>query len=29
MIEWTADELGRAIFYYDRKLNENFLAVTT
>jgi len=28
-ITWTADELGKAIFYHDRKLNENFLAVVT
>ena len=28
-LTWTGDELGRAIFYYDRKLNENFLATTT
>lgn len=28
-ITWTADELGRAIFYHDRKLNENFLTVVT
>lgn len=26
---WTDDELGRAIFYHDRKLNENFLSVVT
>ena len=29
VLEWTEDELGRAIFYYDRKLNERFLTVTT
>jgi len=29
MLTWTEDELGRAIFYYDRQLNENFLSVTT
>jgi catechol 2,3-dioxygenase len=29
MLEWTEAELGRAIFYYDRKLNERFLSVTT
>jgi len=29
VIEWTEGELGRAIFYYDRKLNERFLSVTT
>ena len=28
-LTWTEDDLGRAIFYYDRKLNENFLSVTT
>ena len=28
-LTWTEDDLGRAIFYYDRKLNENFLATTT
>ena len=26
---WTDDELGRAIFYHDRKLNDNFLSVLT
>ena len=29
VLEWTEAELGRAIFYYDRKLNEKFLTVTT
>jgi catechol 2,3-dioxygenase len=29
MLTWTDDELGRAIFYHDRKLNENFLSVLT
>jgi len=29
VLEWTEAELGRAIFYYDRKLNEQFLSVTT
>lgn len=29
VLEWTEGELGRAIFYYDRKLNERFLSVTT
>lgn len=29
MLSWTENELGRAIFYYDRRLNENFLGVTT
>ncbi len=28
-ITWTADQIGRAIFYHDRKLNENFLGVVT
>lgn len=28
-IVWTADQLGKAIFYHDRKLNENFLNVVT
>ena len=28
-ITWNADELGKAIFYHDRKLNENFLTVVT
>lgn len=28
-ITWTADQLGRAIFFHDRKLNENFLSVVT
>jgi len=28
-ITWTADQLGRAIFYHDRQLNENFLSVVT
>jgi catechol 2,3-dioxygenase len=28
-IVWTDDELGRAIFYHDRKLNEKFLSVVT
>ena len=26
---WSADELGKAIFYYERQLNERFLSVTT
>ena len=29
VLEWTEAELGRAIFYYDRKLNEQFSSVTT
>lgn len=28
-ITWTDDQLGPAIFYHDRKLNEAFLAVVT
>jgi catechol 2,3-dioxygenase len=28
-ITWTADEIGAAIFYHDRKLNETFLTVVT
>ncbi len=28
-IIWDAGELGKAIFYHDRKLNENFLNVVT
>ncbi|CAM3914665.1 catechol 2,3-dioxygenase [Roseateles saccharophilus] len=28
-LTWTDDELGRAIFYHDRKLNESFLGVVT
>lgn len=28
-ITWTVDQLGRAIFFHDRKLNENFLGVVT
>ena len=26
---WSADELGKAIFYYERALNERFLSVVT
>ena len=26
---WTEDQLGKAIFYHDRKLNERFLSRTT
>jgi len=29
VITWTADQLGKAVFYHDRKLNERFLSVTT
>ena len=28
-ITWTVDNLGKAIFYHDRQLNENFLGVVT
>lgn len=28
-ITWDTSELGRAIFYHDRRLNENFLSVVT
>ncbi|WP_286239506.1 catechol 2,3-dioxygenase [Neptuniibacter halophilus] len=28
-VTWTADELGKAIFYHDRVLNERFLSVLT
>jgi catechol 2,3-dioxygenase len=28
-IQWDASELGRAIFYYEGRLNEAFLSVTT
>ena len=28
-ITWTADQIGRAIFFHDRKLNERFLEVVT
>lgn len=28
-ITWTADQLGKAIFYHDRQLNERFLEVLT
>lgn len=26
---WTEDQLGKAIFYYERELNERFMTVTT
>ncbi len=26
---WTEDQLGKAIFYYERELNELFMTVTT
>jgi catechol 2,3-dioxygenase len=28
-IKWTVDEVGRGIFYHDRKLNDAFLSVVT
>ena len=28
-ITWTFDQVGPAIFYHDRKLNERFLSVVT
>ena len=28
-LTWTEDDIGRAIFYHDRRLDENFLSVTT
>jgi catechol 2,3-dioxygenase len=28
-LTWTEDEIGRAIFYHDRKINEAFLGVFT
>ena len=28
-IKWTMDEVGRGVFYHDRKLNETFLSVVT
>jgi len=28
-VTWTADSLGKAIFYHDRQLNERFLTVLT
>jgi len=29
VITWTADQLGKAVFYHSRELNERFLTVTT
>jgi len=29
VLTWTDEELGRAIFYHDRKINEKFLSVFT
>ena len=28
-LTWTDDELGRAVFYYEREINENFFSVMT
>ena len=28
-ITWDTDELGKAIFFHDRRLNESFLSVVT
>ena len=28
-IKWTMDEVGAAVFYHDRKLNEAFLSVVS
>ncbi|MEM7541883.1 MAG: catechol 2,3-dioxygenase [Pseudomonadota bacterium] len=28
-ITWQAEEIGKAVFYHDRKLNENFMGVVT
>ncbi len=28
-VTWDAGELGKAIFYHDRQLNERFLSVLT
>lgn len=28
-VKWTMDDVGRGIFYHDRKMNENFLTVLT
>lgn len=29
VITWTMDQIGKAIFYYDRKINESFINVLT
>ncbi len=29
VVTWDAEQLGKAIFYHDRKLNDNFLGVVT
>ena len=29
VVTWDAEQLGKAIFYHDRQLNENFLGVVT
>ncbi|MGE4408112.1 MAG: catechol 2,3-dioxygenase, partial [Pseudomonas sp.] len=28
-VTWTTDQLGKAIFYHDRQLNERFLTALT
>lgn len=28
-IKWTWDEVGKGVFYHDRKLNERFLSVVS
>ena len=29
VVTWDADQIGKAIFYHDRVLNEAFLSVVT
>jgi catechol 2,3-dioxygenase len=29
MVVWTPDQLGKAIFYHSRELNDRFLTVAT
>ena len=29
VLTWTMDQIGKAIFYYDRKINESFVTVLT
>ncbi len=29
VVTWEAEQIGKAIFYHDRRLNENFLSVVT
>jgi catechol 2,3-dioxygenase len=26
---WTADEMGKSVFYYEKELNDRFLGVVT